>query len=75
MRARRRRAIRRLHQRREKMLLILRQKEQLTLRKERQCEAEMELSNSAWSRLSSGEDIGFHWYDDDEILAASFWDA
>jgi hypothetical protein len=34
----------------------------------------MELSNSAWSRLSNGEDVGFHWYDDDEIWAASFWD-
>ena len=75
MKARRRRAIGRLHQRREKLLVILRQKEHLKLMKERQCEAEMELSNSAWSRLSNDEDIGFHWYDDDEIWAASFWDA
>ena len=75
MKARRRRAIGRLHQRREKLLVILRQKEHLKLMKERQCEAEMELSNSAWSRLSNNEDIGFHWYDDDEIWAASFWDA
>ena len=60
---------------REKLLVVLRQKEHLKLMKERQCEAEMELSNSAWSRLSNDEDVGFHWYDDDEIWAASFGDA
>ena len=72
MQARRRRAWGRRLGRRDKSLVLLRQQEKIRWSKEI-CSVEAGKSNLAWSRLAI-EDLGFHWFDDDEEWANIFWE-
>jgi hypothetical protein len=73
MQARQRRAWGRRLGLRDKSLVLLRQQEKVRLSKEI-CSVEADKSNLAWSRLAIGEDLGFHWFDDDEEWANNFWE-